>query len=251
MRDDDDIKMVSDFLRNEVGIVPARVRPSTTPSEKRCDLVATDESEQYLIEVGGFDDNPVIRQTDELGGHYDFEPKPYHYLDQVTKKLRTAQKQLRGTASMHPDHLWLVGLIARSAHDPDHMMEQIRGTIYGMADIIERRGADSYARYRCLYFDHSGFYRHRQLDGSFVICQRRIALYINDYGRQIERVRRSQLARYFKKHNAMYDKHEWEHRQELVADFEVDRNDKQAVLTRLNQKYPNRNLQISPLRHYI
>ena len=72
-----------------------------------------------------------------------------------------------------------------------------------------------------------------------------IALYMNDYGRRLDRVRQSGLACFLAQHNAVYDKEAMESRSDcLVADFEMDRTDQNAVLDRLKQKYSSPKLQI-------
>ena len=247
MPDDADIELVSRFLREHVGLSVLDLRHNKSPKASS-DLAASDANEKYLIEVGGFDDAQAQPPAND---DEPFVSSPYHYLNHVTKKMRrAARKQLKGTSAVYSGHIWLLALIARSAIDPDHMREQILGTVYGMADIEQRRATGAVPRYRCLYFNESGFRRHPELDGVLSIAQGQIALYLNDFAPLAERLRQSLLGQFFAKHGALYDKHEWEHQGELVADFPGDRKDKELMLTTLNRKYANRDLRVSSLRHY-
>jgi hypothetical protein len=246
MPDDADIELVTRFLRDHVGLAVFDLRHKQSLGASS-DLAASDANEKYLIEVGGFDD-PESQSADT--GDVPFASSPYHYLDQVTKKMRRARQQLKGSAAVYAGHIWLLALLARSTIDPDHMREQIMGTVYGMADIEQHRATGARPRYRCLYFNESGFHRHPELHGVLSIAQGQIALYLNDFAPLAERLQRSLLCQFLAKHSALYDKFEWENRGELVADFPGDRKDKDLMLAKLNKKYPDRDLQVSSLRHY-
>ena len=126
------------------------------------------------------------------------------------------------------------------------MSEQILGTLYGVGAITDSEAGGAFRRRRhCLYFSESAFFKHPDLDGAIVHGPDGIALYMNDYGRRLDRVRQSGLACFLARHNAAYDKEAMESRSDyLVADFEMDRTDPNAVLDRLRQKYSSPKLQI-------
>jgi hypothetical protein len=118
-------------------------------------------------------------------------------------------------------------------------------TLYGVGAINDSEVDGTCRRRRCLYFSESAFFKHPDLDGAIVLGPDGGALYMNDYGRRLDRVRQSGLAKFLAQHNVDYDKEAMESRCDcLVADFEADRRDAHAVFNRLKQKYFSRKLQI-------
>ncbi|HUU86108.1 MAG TPA: hypothetical protein VM243_21635 [Phycisphaerae bacterium] len=242
MGDERDIADVSRFLR-EAGLGPERIREGNSRGCKRCDLWAEDGHENYLIEVKAFYDDATINETLRKGDIHE-RVHLHVYRDNVAKGIRHAIRQVESTAREYADALWLVALIARSEYDACFMSEQMIGTLYGVGAISDCGADGGCRRRRCLYFSDSAFHRHPVLDGAILWDRECVALYLNDYGRRLARVRRSRLACFLAQHNALHDKDTMESRSDdLVADFEMDRTDEQAVLERLKEKYPGRDLQ--------
>jgi hypothetical protein len=243
MDDERDIELVWKNLEKAgLLVTPVDVNPSA--SVERCDLAAKDSCEKYLVEVKRINDEDNIKQ--ELRNGQMFETtRSYVYRLRVAKEIHKAKKQLESTAEDYKDHLWLVALIAGSSYDPRFMHEQILGTLYGIGDMTDIEAGGERRRRRCLYFSESAFYKHPELDGAIVLGPDGIALYMNDYGRRLERVRRSGLACFLSPHDVVYDKETMESRcDSLIADFEMDRKDVPAVFARLQKKYSDRNLQM-------
>jgi hypothetical protein len=211
---------------------------------ERCDLSAKDTCEKYLIEVKGINDEDEIKQTLRSGGMFETD-RSHVYRNRVAKEIHKAKNQLKSTANDYDNHLWLVALIARSNYDSHFMSEQILGTLYGVGAITDTEVGAECRRRRCLYFSESAFFKHPDLDGAIVLGPDGIALYMNDHGRRLDRMRQSGLACFLAQHDVVYDKEAMESRSDcLVADFEMDRTDPNAVLERLKQKYSNRELQL-------
>jgi len=244
MDDERDIEDVCKYLKT-AGLLVTRV--DVDPKAERCDLSAKDGCEKYLIEVKGINDEDEIKQTLRKGEIYETD-RSHVYRKRVAREIHKAQNQLQSTATGYDDHLWLVALIARSKYDARFMTEQIFGTLYGVGAITDSEAGGALRRRRCLYclyFSESAFHKHPDLDGAIVLGPDGIRLYMNDYGRRLDRVRQSGLACFLAQHNLLYDKEAMESRSDcLVADFEMDRTDQNAVLDRLKQKYSNPRLQI-------
>jgi hypothetical protein len=240
----DDERDIEDVCKN-LKVAGLLVTPvDVDPKAERCDLSANDTQEKYLIEVKGINDEDEIKQTLRNGGMFETD-RSHVYRKRVAKEIRKAMSQLQSTASDYDDHLWLVALITRSKYDAPFMSEQILGTLYGVGAISDSEVDGTCRRRRCLYFSESAFYTHPDLDGAIVLCPDGIALYMNDYGHRLDRVRQSGLARFLAQYNVLYDKESMVSRCDcLVADFKMDRRDAHAVLDRLKQKYSSRNLQI-------
>ena len=251
MDDERDIEDVCKYLKT-AGLLVTRV--DVDPKAERCDLSAKDTREKYLIEVKGINDEDEIKQTLRSGGIYETD-RSHVYRKRVAREIHKAQNQLQSTATDYDDHLWLVALIARSKYDARFMSEQILGTLYGEVAITDSEAGGALRRrrclYRCLYFSESAFFKHPNLDGAIVLRPDGIALYMNDYGRRLDRVRQSGLACFLAQHNAVYDKEARESRSDcLVADFEMDRTDPNAVLDGLKQKYSSPKLRIVNLHRW-
>ena len=204
---------------------------------KRCDLRAHDgEGENYLIEVKGFHDNADIgRALREDRVHVG--ERSLVRSNVVEEEVRKALKQLVATP-MADGALWLVALISRTVYRSDVTLQQIHGTLYGLRPIMYVDTSGRTVSWDCLYFSHSEFHRHPELDGAIVIDQSAAELCLNDFGQRVERVRDSVLGRHFAKKGALNDAATLESRGGFFwADCELDRNDKHAVLEYVKDKY--------------
>ncbi|MCK4660319.1 MAG: hypothetical protein KAV82_12420 [Phycisphaerae bacterium] len=245
MDDEHDIDDIADVCKylEAAGLRVTRIDVDPKVLNKRCDLSAEDVHAKYLVEVKAINDEDEIKQTLRKGEYYE-TVRSHVYRKRVAKEVHNAKNQLQSTAIDYPDHIWLVALIAGSKCDARFMSEQIIGTLYGVAAITDCGPAGENRRRRCLYFSESAFYKHPGLDGAIVLDPEGVSLYMNDYGRQRDRVRKSGLACFLAQHNAFYDMAKLESDFDcLVADFEGDRADEKAVFERLKQKYPGRKLQ--------
>jgi hypothetical protein len=240
MSDERDIEDIRKCL-TAAGLFVTSVDVDPNGLTERCDLSAEDASEKYLIEVKGINDEDEIKRTLRSGQIFETDRSHVHR-GRVAKEIHKARNQLISTANDYDGHLWLVALIARSKFDAPFMVEQILGTLYGVGAITDYEAG---RRRRCLYFSESAFYKHPELDGAIVLGPDGMALYMNDYGCRLDRVRQSGLACFLAQHDAVYDKEAMESRCDcLVADFEMDRSDEQAVFARLQLKYSTRKLQV-------
>ena len=204
---------------------------------KRCDLRAHDgEGEHYLIEVKGFHDNADIgRALREDRVHVG--ERSLVRSNVVEEEVKKAIKQLEATP-MAEGALWLVALMSRTTYGSDVTLQQIHGTLYGIRPIIYVDSSARNVSRPCLYFSHSAFHRHPELDGAIVIDQSSAGLCINDFGRRVERVRDSVLGRAFTKKGALSDAATLESGGGFLwADCGLDRNDKHAVLEYVKDKY--------------
>ncbi len=204
---------------------------------KRCDLRAHDgEGEQYLIEVKGFHDNANIGSAMREDRVHVGE-RSLVRSNVVEEQVRAAIKQLKATPTAEKA-LWLVVLMSRTTYGSDVTLKQIHGTLYGIRPIIYGDSSGRCVSRDCLYFSHSAFHRHPELDGAIVIDQESAGLCLNDFGRRVERVRDSVLCRHFAKKGALSDAASLESgRGFFWADCGLDRKDKHAVLEYVKNKY--------------
>lgn len=244
MDDERDKDVVSEFLER-AGLRVTSLSSGPSVQSERCDdLLAEDECAKYLIEVKAFHDEDEVKR--EIGAGRIFETVRQHvYRKRVSKEIHKADKQLRGTARDHVGHFLLVALISRSKYDAHFMSEQIIGTLYGVGAITDEGPDGGRRRRRCLYFHENLFRKYPALDGAILIEPDGVMLCMNDFGHQIDLLRKSALASFLGSHNACYDQEIWERTTDcLVADFAADRTNEQGVLELLRQKYPERNLKL-------
>ena len=237
MNDANDVSLVRAVLE-AAGVRAERV---PTAQAKRCDLWAEDDAEHYLIEVKGFHDNPAIHKALRETGESQSQRR-LDYLGTVAGDVSDALTQLRETAQGHAESLWLVALLARTAYGPDVTVKQILGTLYGTRQVMDMDSPTASA-VSCLYFSHSAFFRHPDLDGAMVIGPKGSMLCLNDFGRRVDRLRRSPLGRFFAERGALHDAASSERDLHiLVADCDADRDDEAKVLQYLEQKYKLKHL---------
>jgi len=233
MSDLDDRADLREILK-ALGLTSADVSEADT---KRCDLRAHDgEGENYLIEVKGFHDNADIDQTLQKGDVH-VGKRSLVGSNVIEKAVQYAIKQFEATPT-DDGALWLVALINRTVYGSDVTSKQIYGTLYGIRWIVHVDSAGQNVSRKCLFFSHSAFHRHPELDGAIVIDQGDVSFCLNDFGRRVERVRQSVLGRYFAQRGALNDAATLEASGGFLhADCCLDRKDEHAVLEYVKEKY--------------
>lgn len=146
-----------------------------------------------------------------------------------SKKVKEAVRQLDYVNE--EDVLQLVWLMC-VGHKAESCVEQYRATLYGLADIVSENGARD-----CYFFHNSDFYNHRNsLDGAIVSDDKHAWLCLNPLSPRYETLKTSSLAELLA--NAVEDPLESEAQgKSLIVDSNVDRNNTEAVLRFLENKY--------------
>ena len=208
--------------------------------EERPDLVATDQERRYIIEIKRkFGDTRAAqrwRAKLEWGEVAEFAVS--HTRQRTTAgRSRKAASQLAALAD-RDDDIRLVWHIA-VGQEPEALCEQIIATLSGRRGVVD---ADELPRIECYFFTHSDFYTRRsRLDGAIVSTLDNGRLCINTYSDRKDMLRSSSLARHFG--SAILDPNAEESLGRCyIADCEIDRNDEQAVIDYLRQKYRRENL---------
>jgi hypothetical protein len=235
MNDAEDIALVCQLLeRTSLHIE----RIPESKQKPQCDLRAQDGAECYLIEVKGFHDDADIKRNLDTWGEYDDERSLVYY-PAVRGRIDDAVEQLRKTADASREEFWLVALLNRNVYGADVATERILGTLYGTRPIIYAGSSGAAEARDCLYFSHSSFVRHQQdLDGAIVIGAEGVMMCLNDHSDRCELLRRSALGRYFANRDALNDSHTLEVESGfLIADCDIDRRNKPAVLQNVARKY--------------
>ena len=230
MCDSAEIQAVQRILE-DAGLLVNPVPPAEC---MRCDLRATDELDDYLIEVKRFDDDEAVADTRQSGGDY-LRDRPRFSSHTVADVIAKAAKQLSLTAKQTGDGLRVVALLANASFGAD--LTNILGTLYGIRKVAAYKDGSSLA-WDCLYVLESAFFRHRrEVDGALILDRSHFGLFLNDYGARADRLRQSGLAGFCRAKCAFRDAATWENDGFLVADCDAARSDESAVLRHLEQKY--------------
>jgi hypothetical protein len=227
-------------------VVPVEVGADKTP-----DLLASDGSSTYLIEVK--DKFPDValkgrrqRALSRSGVWEEEESLGFH--NALSAVLRGACAQL-GRYEPEVPHFRLVWLHARGRH-PEAQFEQFMATLAGVVNLIDMAEIGETVQARpCYYFGFSEFFRHREvLDGAFLSTDEKGFLLLNSLSERYGLLRESALCRLF---HAVRDPVRQEREgAAYVADSDLDRSDPEAVLEYLRRKYARPGLiDFRPKRH--
>jgi hypothetical protein len=216
------------------------------PAENRtADLLADDGTHRYLIEVKTKESSTEnLRRRDEAlqAGLIHKTNQPLKRLNRYSSIVHSAANQLRATL---PDES-LLRLVWLQAVGLDHHIqcELFESSLYGKEFVTSFFDKDGL--YPCFHFYESDFFRDRDVLDGAVICEAIGAefsarLCLNMYSERYEQVQSSKLGRHFG--SGVCDPRELEKLGRAYwADCDIDRDDKEAVLAYLSQKYDRPNL---------
>jgi len=215
------------------------VRRIAVGATKKPDFLVRDGMHTYLIEVKDkFPDRKKLRRRKEVllkGEVYD-EHESTGYRNAVSAMIREAADQLAAFADQRVDFR-IIWLHARGRH-PDVQMSQFRATLYGARDIVDLGDVVGTCTARpCLYFGFAEFFNLRDvLDGAFVSTDQMGLFCLNQLSPRYAALKTSALCRAFEP--GVYDPLLKEREGEAyVADCEMSRRDKTAILKYVQGKY--------------
>ncbi len=140
----------------------------------------------------------------------------------------------------------LLWLHARHPYESLQLM-QFEATLYGTVDLLDL--AETPLARPCFFFTYSEFFRFREvLDGAFVASDNQGVFCLNSFSPRFEKLKNSQLCRAFR---GIRDPIDLERTGEAyVADCDVSRKDRAAVLEYVKVKYARpRLIPFEPRRH--
>lgn len=217
------------------GFSVEKIPEATVPREKRPDYKVWLEDETYLVEVKSREDDPEeSKERKEVlsQGEIYSEHKPLIRKNTVSGIIREAHDQLKDYGE--PEWLNVVWLCAVE-NAQEAKFDQFKAALYGTTQIFDLEG-DGFHR-ACYFFRNSEFFRYRDvLDAAFVSTLSQVTLCLNPHSPRFEEVRSSKLAE--KLGSAVIDPVVRESNGEAyIVDSDVNRNDEEAVLDYLREKY--------------
>jgi len=224
-----------------------KVQPIEVCTEKTPDLLVSDGTCNYLIEIKDkFPDPSTEQQRAQVldAGEVWTEEQGLGYENAISKVIREGAAQLASFQKGPIDFrlLWL-----HSRHRYESQLRQFEATLYGAVDLLDL--AEAPLARPCFFFTYSEFFRLREvLDGAFVASDNRGILCLNSFSPRFEKLKSSQLCQAFR---GICDPVDLERTgKAYVADCNVSRKNRTAVLEYVKAKYARPQLiPFEPKRH--
>lgn len=199
------------------------------------DYRARDSQHALLIEVKARGPDAEFARQLEIGARAESE-QPMARTNTVSRRVREAADQLSATDPDDRTSFRLVAFVA-AGDDPDLQVDQFQKTIYRTVDLLTETASEATA-VPCFYFTFSDFFRFRHIDGGVVLSPRGAHFCINAFGERNQSLRDSSLYQGLSAADAVTDPAVLEMRAEAyIADTDLDRRDKAAVLAYVREKY--------------
>ncbi|MBU2227213.1 MAG: hypothetical protein KJ936_06030 [Proteobacteria bacterium] len=226
------IKILQDF-----GFSSSEI-PEEPQKGRRADIRATKDTQSFLIEVKTKEDHPEF--TTALKKTKDLEIVPYEKQlrrsNTFGKIIREGVRQLEET----PDDaqsfkcIWFRAIETLFTDAFDFM----KATLYGTRHLLVRDQSGGFSHATCFYFDPNEFFKYPSLDAVVLDNGRGAELSVNSFSRRFAEFRGSVLYQLFESSRALTDPLKLEDQKEIfVADTDVSRNDKDAVIKFIQEKY--------------
>jgi len=114
----------------------------------------------------------------------------------------------------------------------------MKATLYGTRHLLVRDQSGGFSHATCFYFDPNEFFKYPSLDAVVLDNGRGAELSVNSFSRRFAEFRGSVLYQLFESSRALTDPLKLEDQKEIfVADTDVSRNDKDAVIKFIQEKY--------------
>jgi hypothetical protein len=230
-----------EFVANLLGSMGFNVRRVDCGKRKTPDLLVSDKAATYLIEIKDKlpDSEKMERRADVLSrGAIWSDREGLDYSNAISRVVRDGAEQLAAYQDGRVDFR-LVWLLARGHHSGVRL-EQIKATLFGCAEIIDEidteDGPECVGR-PCFYFRESEFYRGRAvLDGAFIATDESCLLCINSYSPRANDFVATRFCKSFRP-GVCHPKEQENAGDAFIADCHTDRNDRDAVLAYVREKY--------------
>ena len=205
------------------------------PGERRADLRATHNAEEYLVEVKSRIADEVY--FSELYATGTAERKKFlGRTNAVSAQVRDGAEQLVTTPST-PEAFRLLALIA-FGDDPETQASQFQATLYGTVDVLTPGEAGSAVATPCFFFSFSEFFRLRHIDAAMIMIPGASRLCLNSFGYCLPEMRESSLTKLYAENDGLIDPSSLEAKGEaFLADCNLDRRDEAALLRYVQEKY--------------
>jgi hypothetical protein len=161
----------------------------------------------------------------------------------ISGKVQHAANQLSSTASK-ADAFRIIVYVP-SEDEPEVEAEQFRATVYGIVDLLLPGDSGAAKAIPCFYFTFSDFYRYTDIVAAIILTSGWMQLCPNPFSHRHEDFEKSYLFRRYEKLGAIFLPSDVENEgRAFIADCDVDRRNKEAVLAYITEKYELPNVPI-------
>lgn len=209
-------------------------RISESEHDERADFSVERDGEKTLIELkilgDDLDEDRDRRETLNSGELYSYSESA-GYRNAYSTRIKKGVSQLNATPGVFTNKMvWLHS----AGHYPEHHVTRLRSTLYGMQQLFVER-EDSIMD--CHYFHNSEFFRYRTtLDAAIISCGETLEFWINDLASSFCTIQETEIHQLLEQ--AAFDPTSFEQDGRVYRiDGPVDRKDRKALLTYIQDKY--------------
>ena len=204
--------------------------------EESPDFVVSDENSTYLVELKtkfAADERVEERDKTLLEGKIHGIHESIIRKNRVSGIIKKAQSQLNAHV-LSDDSFRIVWLLS-SGHLSEPSMHQFEATLYGTTTVCDF--SDEGKCMDCFFFYNSDFHRYKdELDAAIVSTETSAKLLLNPFSPRFEAMKHCSLSQHLG--TAVVDPIQMaEDNHAYIVEGDVDRNDKNAVLQYLRDKY--------------
>jgi hypothetical protein len=209
-----------------------QVEKITESEEESPDFLISDDSSSYVLDLKTkFPSSEEVEERRRIldSGEIHNIQETVINKNRLSGIIRKAGEQL---SRFDNENLFRIVWLLATGHLAEPRMLQFEATLYGTTAVVSSIGAgDSY------FFYNSDFYRYRELiDGAIVSTEKRAKLLLNPLSPRYARLKASSLPKHLG--TVIVDPVELESQGKVfIVDSDVDRTDKDAVLSYLRSKY--------------
>ncbi len=225
-------QITADFLQS-LGLEVTRVPESES---KSCDFLLSSGNEEYLLEVKARRDDPDLRRSVRDTG-VGTSSAVTGRTNRASTILREAASQLESSAC-DPGIFRLIWLVIEPQAREQAIVHQVFATLYGLQELMLKGKDGGFESTHCMYFTHSEFHKHLELDAVGVHTSTGCSLCLNQFAARRKLFEDSHLYRQFREHNGVIKPNElvelngW-----LLADTTIDRSNVEGVTEYVKSKY--------------
>ncbi|HAM38453.1 MAG: hypothetical protein A2539_00760 [Elusimicrobia bacterium RIFOXYD2_FULL_34_15] len=203
------------------------------------DFIIKDDINTYLIELKEKRDDEKLVKTREgelKQGNMFFSKTSQGRINTISSIIEKGYNQLKNISENKIDFKLL--FFSAEGYDAKSQIAQLRATIYGIKDIIDKNNKNEMAK-PCFYFDFNDFYRFADtLDGVIWVnsIESKAQFCINSFSPEYEKIKNSLIYRSFEE--GICDPYEEEkNNRGYIADCDYDRRNEKEILDYIDTKY--------------
>jgi hypothetical protein len=203
---------------------------------KSCDFRLRFGTENYLVEVKTRTDNADSTRAIRHEGKGTFATRATR-TNRTSTILREAVSQLASSAT-EADTFRLVCLAFDSWLHNRVLVQQLFSTLYGVQKLMLTDNSEALTSNECIYFTHSVFHKHTDLDAVCFTAGTQVSLCVNEFAERCSQFRTSHLYQELRNRGAVVEPRELvETNGWFVADTSIDRSDADAITAYVKAKY--------------